>query len=146
MESEGFCQYLGRLAAIALIICTLVLAQDDAALAASASDPISINDCHVNNSRTYVSAYKPLALTFTNRRVVAADEIRFTVEYAGIKGHISDTGTFSQNIGIHHAFSAFNGSLYNGGRPKSCTVDYVHFKDGTVWTPQPSPAPTSAHH
>jgi len=146
MGSEGVGQSLGRVAATALVICASLFGMSGGAFAASPSDPISIDDCHINNNRAFVSAFRPLAITFTNRRSVAADEVRFTVEYAGKMGHVADTGTVSQNIGIHHAFNAFYGVPYSGFLPKSCTVDYVHFADGSVWTPQPLPAPMSAPH
>ncbi len=146
MESKGVPQYLCRSAAMALMVCTSMLAQRQPALAASLSDPVIINDCHINNSRAYISAYKPLAITFSNRRPIAADEVHFTVEYGAKTAHIVDTGTFSQNIGIHHAFDAFTGLLSYGFSPKRCTVNYVHFMDGTVWTPKPPPTATSAHH
>src|ERR1700674_3803677 len=135
-------QRLGRLAARALIVSGSVLALRTTAFAAS-SDPIRIDDCYVVNNRSYVSPYKSLVLTFTNRRAVPADEVHFTVEYAGKTAHITDTGIFSQNIGIHHSFSPFQGSRYHGKLPDSCTVDYVHYSDSTLWTPQ-SPAPTAA--
>ena len=144
MTSEGVFQHFGRIAATGLIAWAFI-GQAGTAYAASPLDPISIDDCHINNSRTFVSAYKPIAITFTNRRSTAADEVRFTVEYADRTAHFTDTGTFSHGIGIHHAFNAFYGLLYYGVIPKSCTIDYVHFTDGSVWTPQPSPAPTSAH-
>jgi len=138
-------QYRGRLAAVTLALCTSVLAQSNVALGASPSGPISINDCQISNYRAFVSAHKPLAITFANRRAVAADEVRFIVKYGDKTAHISDVGTFSQNVAIHHAFNAFDGQLYHGFLPERCTVDYVHFTDGSVWTPQPSPAPTSTH-
>lgn len=133
--AEGF-RTIRRMVALTLIAFGFGFGARDAVYA-STSDPISIDDCHINNSRSFVSAYKPLAITFTNRRTVAADEVRFTVDYAGRIAHVADTGTFSHNIGIHHAFNALYGSLYYGAIPRSCTVDYVHFADGSTWTPQP---------
>jgi hypothetical protein len=111
------------------------------ALAASSSDPIRIDDCHILDSRFY--AHRSLALTFTNRRSIAADEVRFTITYAGKMAQVADKGTFSPGIGIHHGFDAFPSALYYyyGFWPKDCVVDYVHYSDGSVWTPLPSSTP-----
>ncbi len=100
-----------ELAGITLLI-LFIFTQGGSALAASSSDPIRIDDCHILNSRFYGLSHQSLALTFTNRRPIAADEVRFTIEYGGRVAHIADTGTFSTNIGIHHAFDAFPPALY----------------------------------
>jgi hypothetical protein len=102
-------------------------------------NPIIIDDCHVNNTRSYISADRPVVLAFTNRQATPADEIRFTVEYAGRTEHIVDRGTFSENVRIDHAFSGFFNARYQGA-PPTCTVDYVEFRDGSIWTAAaPSP-------
>jgi hypothetical protein len=108
------------------------------ALENDALDPIAIDACRINNTRAYVSAYRPIVLTFTNRRAVPANEIHVTVEYAGRTEHIIDRGMFSQNIRIEHAFSGFYNAPYRGPWA-TCTLDYVEFQDGTVWSPA-SPA------
>ncbi len=124
-----------RLASILGLLIGFMLTQGGPALAASSSDPIRIDDCHIMNSRFYALSHRSLALTFTNRRLVPANEVHFTVEYAGRVAHITDTGTFSTNIGIHHAFDAFPSSLYYsyGSWPENCTVDYVHYSDSSLW-------------
>lgn len=96
-------------------------------------NPIIIDECRINNAHSYVSADRPLVLAFTNRRATPADEIRFTVKYGDRTEHIVDRGTFSQNVRIDHAFSGFYNERYQG-LPPSCTVDYVEFRDGSVWT------------
>ena len=105
-------------------------------MAASPADPIRIDDCHILSPRFF--ANKSLTLTFTNRRPVAADEVHFTVEYGGKVARITDKGTFSQDIGIRHAFDAFPAQLYYsyGFWPKDCSVNYVHYSDGTAWVPR----------
>ena len=126
---------------IVALVWGALLTQGTAALAITSINPVTINDCRISNTRSYVSAYKPIVLVFTNRRAVPADEVRFTVEYGGRTEHVSDRGTFSQNVRIEHAFSGFYNVRY-GSPPPNCTVDYVEFRDGTVWTPTPpSPAP-----
>jgi hypothetical protein len=88
-----------------------------------------------------VSAYRPVELVFTNRRATPADEIHFTVEYAGRAEHIIDRGTFSQNVRVDHAFNGFYNEPYRDS-PASCSIEYVEFRDGSVWrAAAPSPAP-----
>jgi hypothetical protein len=104
-----------------------------------AMNPIVIDECHITNTRSYVSADRPIAVAFTNRRATPAEEIRFTVEYAGRTEHVVDKGTFSQNVRVDHAFRGFYNERYQAV-PPSCTVDYVEFRDGSVWTATtPSP-------
>lgn len=123
------------------LLAVLWLAPDAKAFASAQSDPISIDACYIPRNRGY-TGFPSLALTFTNQRPVAADEVRFTIVYANKTAHVTDVGTFSQHIGIHHYFNSFENLLWNGFLPQSCTVDYVHFSDGTVWTPTVSPAKT----
>ena len=128
-----------QLASISGLLIGFMFSQGGSALAASSSDPIRIDDCHILNSRFY--AHRSLALTFTNRRTIAADEVRFTITYAGTMTRVTDTGTFSPGVGIHHGFDAFPSALYYyyGFWPKDCAVEYVHYSDGSSWTPRQSP-------
>jgi hypothetical protein len=121
-----------RVSILVLALWCAVLAQGAEALAVTSFNPIVIGECRIRNTRSYVSAFKPIELTFTNRRATPADEIRFTVEYAGRTEHISDVGTFSQGIWIDHAFNGFYNVRYRGPSP-SCSIDYVEFRDGSVW-------------
>lgn len=121
-------------------ICTIVLAvagallsQNAVGLAAAGTDPIRLDDCRITNTRSYVSAYKPITLSFTNLRASTADNIRFVVQYAGRTEHITDKGTFAQNVTVTHAFSGFYNSRYVGAAPSSCTVEFAHFLDGSTW-------------
>jgi hypothetical protein len=102
-------------------------------------NPVIIDECRINNTRSYVSANRPLVLAFTSRAATPADEIRFTVEYDGRTEHIVDRGTFSRDVRIDHAFNGFYNARYQGA-PPSCTVDYVEFRDGSIWAATaPSP-------
>jgi hypothetical protein len=53
---------------------------------------------------------------------------------AGRTEHITDKGTFAQNVAVTHAFNGFYSSRYLGATPSSCTVEYAHFLDGSTWT------------
>ena len=125
-----------QFASFLVLLIGFMFSQGGAALAASSADPIRIDDCHITNPRFY-GQRNSLALTFTNRRPVAAEEVRFAVEYGGRVAHIRDIGTFSTNVGVHHAFDAFPASryYYYGFWPRSCIVEYVRYSDGSVWTP-----------
>jgi len=103
-------------------------------------DPIDINECRIVANRAFVSAYKPIVLSFTNRRSTAANVVAFTIDYAGRTERIIDRGTFLQNIRIDHTFDGFFDVPYRGAAPSSCRVDFVGFSDGTAW-PAPSEAP-----
>jgi hypothetical protein len=134
---RGFVRIVGIVSAT----CYCLVLQSTAALAVSTLNPVVINDCHISNTRSYVSSYKPIELVFTNRRATPADEIRFTVVYGGRAEHIIDRGTFSQNVRVDHAFSGFYNAPYRDSAP-SCSIDYVEFRDGSVWMATvPSPAP-----
>jgi hypothetical protein len=132
---------LARIVGIALAVYYALLLQSTAALAITSFNPVVINDCRISNTRSYVSSYKPVELVFTNRRATPADEIHFTVEYAGRAEHIIDRGTFSQNVRVDHAFNGFYNAPYRDS-PPTCSIDYVQFRDGSVWRAAvPSPAP-----
>jgi hypothetical protein len=134
-----------RVAVLALIA-WCALARGAAALAVSPRTPVVVDDCRIANTRSYVSAYRPLMLAFTNRRATPAEEVRFTVQYGGHTEHIVDRGIFSQNARIDHSFNGFFNVQYRGPAP-SCKVDYVKFQDASVWTAGASsaaPEPTNS--
>jgi hypothetical protein len=118
---------------IALAAAGALLSQNVVGLAQTATDPIRLDDCRIMNTRSYVSAYKPITLSFTNLRASSADNIRFVVQYAGRTEHITDKGTFAQNVTVTHAFNGFYNSRYVGAALCSCTVEYAHFSDGSTW-------------
>jgi hypothetical protein len=108
-----------------------------------AVNPVVIEECRIDNTRSYVSADRPLVLAFTNRRATPADEVHVTVRYAGRTEHIVDRGIFSRDVRIDHAFRGFYNARYLAA-PPTCTVDYVEFQDGSTWTATaPSPAQSS---
>ena len=82
--------------------------------------------------------YTQVAITFRNRRAMPANEVQFIVVYDGRTAHITDRGTFSQNVAIDHAFNAFDFPVYYGLLPERCDVEYVRYSDGMTWTPSAS--------
>jgi hypothetical protein len=103
------------------------LLQPAAAKAATSLDSIEIDQCRIVASRAFVSAYKPIVLSFTNRWATPASVVGFTVVYAGLTERIIDRGTFVQNVRIDHTFDGFYDVPYRGPAPSSCRVDYVGF-------------------
>jgi hypothetical protein len=139
----GRWSYWARVAGFVLATGCALLLQPAAAKAAPSPGPVAIDQCRIVGNRAFVSAYKPIVLSFTNRRSTAANVVGFTVVYAGLTERIIDRGTFIQNVRIDHTFDGFFDVPYRGPAPSSCRVDYVGFSDGTTW-PSPSVAPASS--
>jgi hypothetical protein len=136
----GSRNYRARIAGLVLATGCALLLQPAAAQAATSPAPVAIDQCRIVGNRAFVSAYKPIVLSFTNRRATTAKVVAFTIDYAGLTERIIDRGTFVQNIRIDHTFDGFYDVPYRGAAPSSCRVDYVGFSDGTAW-PAPSAAP-----
>ena len=133
-----------RNASLALVVWCALLPQVTAALAVTSLSPVVIDDCRISNTRSYVSAFQPVVLAFTNQRATPANEVRFTVEYAGRTEHLVDRGNFSQNVRIEHAFDGFYNARHRDEAP-TCRVDYVEFEDASTWaatSPPPAPKPS----
>ena len=88
--------------------------------------------CYIEMSRGYVQPYRGIHIIFTNEGTVPADEVHFTVRYAGRTEHPVDKGIFSPHVRIDHAYPGFHNMLWRSLLPDSCTVDYVHFTDGSA--------------
>ncbi len=123
-----------RIAGLVLATGCALLLQPAAAKAATSPAPVDINECRIVGNRADVSAYKPIVLSFTNRRAIAANVVGFSIVYAGLTERIVDRGTFAQNVRIDHTFNGFYDVPYRGAAPSSCSVDYVGFPDGTAWS------------
>jgi hypothetical protein len=123
----GSWSYWARIAGFVLATGCALLLQPDAAMAATPLAPVDINECRIIGNRADVSAYKPIVLSFTNRRATAANVVAFTIDYAGRTERIIDRGTFTQNVQIDHAFAGFYNVRYRGPSPSVCRVDYVGF-------------------
>ena len=95
--------------------------------------PVQILQCTVNRHLGYVDPYQSVSITFVNHRDAQADEVHFTVLYAGRTAHIDDRGAFSKDIKIEHKFRAFWNVLFIGAEPTSCTADFAHFSNGDSW-------------
>jgi hypothetical protein len=123
----GSRSYRARIAGFVLATGCALLLQPAAAKAAPSPAPVDINECRIVGNGAFVSAYKPIVLSFTNRRPAAASVVAFTIDYAGRSERIIDRGTFIQNVRIDHAFDGFFDAPFRGPSPSSCRVDYVGF-------------------
>ena len=109
---------------------------------AASPEPVHTEGCRILNTKSYISAYKPIIISFTNERPVSADVVSFTIKYGERTERVTDKGVFSQGVRIEHAFNGFYNAQYRGPAPTGCTVDYVHFSDGSAWPAVPAPVPT----
>jgi hypothetical protein len=123
----GSRSYRARIAGFVLAAGCALLLQPTAAKAATSPASVDINQCRIVANRAYVSAYKPIVLSFTNRGLTAAKVVAFTIDYAGRIERIIDRGTFVHNVRIDHTFAGFFDVPYRGAAPSSCRVDYVGF-------------------
>jgi hypothetical protein len=109
--------------------------------AATPASPVQVESCSVQyNGNVLVGTTGKLVINFTNYGSVAADVVRFHVQYGDQGLFIRDVGTFSPGIEIQHKFSSFEGDmqlspLLTGQKPVTCTVAWSHFANGTIWPP-----------
>jgi hypothetical protein len=107
--------------------------------AATPASPVQVESCSVSyNGNVLVGTTGKLVINFTNYGTVAADVVRFHVQYGDQSLFIRDVGTFSPGIEIQHKFSSFEGDmqlspLLTGQKPVICTVAWSHFVNGTIW-------------
>ena len=103
--------------------------------------PIQVEDCVAGNDGNGLLAKSDgrFKIVFTNEGRVPADLVRFRVHYGDESFAIRDSGKFSPGVTITHVFKQRGGNVYSSPLFASaklrCTVDAVHFKDGSEWTP-----------
>jgi hypothetical protein len=106
-----------------------------------AGSPIQIEDCVAGNDGGALLAKSDgrFKIVFTNEGRVPADLIRFRVVFGDESFAIRDSGVFSPGVTITHAYKHRGGNVYSSplfaSAKLGCTVDAVHFKDGSEWTP-----------
>ena len=103
--------------------------------------PIQIEDCVAGNEGNGLLAKSDgrFKIVFTNEGRVQADLVRFRVDFGDESFAIRDSGRFSPGVTITHVFKQRGGNVYSSPLFASatlrCTIDAVHFKDGSEWTP-----------
>jgi len=98
--------------------------------------PISVQSCDVDAiGNPLLAKTGRLTIAFANDASNVADLVRFRVTFAGHEATVRDTGQFAPGVTIRHVFrdtAGYYGSPLFGSSPR-CTVESVHFIDGTTW-------------
>ena len=134
-------QMLSRVIVVVALVLGSFSATPAAAQSLPGNPPIEIKQCRIQNSRGFVAPYRSMLLTFLNRNDVAADEVRFNVQYNGRTEHVTDRGIFSRGAMIVHQLEGLWNAPFAGSAPTSCAIEHVHFQDGSSWE-APLPTPT----
>ncbi|MGZ3519207.1 MAG: hypothetical protein ACXVAM_18910, partial [Vulcanimicrobiaceae bacterium] len=118
----------------------------------NAGPPVEINECKLLYTGGWLmGSSSGMQVEFTNDTNQVADVINFRVTSGSQGGNIRDVGTFTPGIEIRHKYHAGDGQMMFSpifSHPHiNCSVESVHFKDGTVWradarvqAPEPTPA------
>lgn len=113
--------------------------------AAPPGPPIEIEDCKLlSRGGVLLSTTGILEIEFTNESAITANLIRFKISgNAGTYGYIREVGTFSPGITIVKRYKQTVGFLISPllvhNSNLRCSIDSIHFVDGTIWN-----APSSA--
>jgi hypothetical protein len=115
--------------------------------------PIEIDECKLLYSGNEVAGESAgVSLKFTDDSKLTADLINFRVTAGSESGMIRDVGTFSPGIEITHHYKEGSGHIMFSPLLShvhlDCSVESVHFTDGSVWqasaVPLQTPAPVAA--
>lgn len=109
--------------------------------------PIQIEDCVAGGTGGAIisESDRRFKVVFTNEGRIAADLIKFRIDFGTESLAIRDVGTFAPGVTITHVFKKRGGNIYASPlfapAKLRCSVDAVHFKDGSEWSP---PAATAS--
>jgi hypothetical protein len=136
--TDGRVQQMRRFAA-ALCVAAWVCA-GIASGAAGQSPPVAISVCSGGITSVELVEIASYDVTFRNTASVPADEIRFGARYGRHekRAEFDVKGVFPPGTDVsRHVRRTVSGGLFGYVSDKNdCTVDYVHFTDGTAWTRQ----------
>jgi len=109
-----------------------------------AGSPIQVEDCKLRtNGGLLLAKTGRLIIEFTNESALTADLVRFRITWgSNDAAFIRDQGSFGPGITVKHEFKQSAGALISPlfTHPNiTCSVESVHFKDGSQWT-RPAPA------
>jgi hypothetical protein len=106
--------------------------------------PVTISACSGGLSSFELVEIATYDVTFRNTAAVPADEVRLSALYGrrGKRATFDLTGLFPPSVDVsRHLRHTVSGGLYSFRSDKNdCVVDYVHFTDGSSWSP-PRPQP-----
>src|ERR1700730_4540546 len=109
--------------------------------------PVQIDVCSLRYAGGWiVGTSAGVEIKFTNNSKVTADVINFQVNSGDQGGVIRDVGKFSPGIEITHRYKEGDGQMMFApifSHPHiNCSVESIHFEDGTVWQAALAPTPT----
>ena len=114
-------------------------AQPAAAGRAPLPAPVTISVCSGGLSSFELVEFATYDVTVRNTASVPADKIRLSALYGrrGKRATFDLTGLFPPNADVsRHLRHTVSGGLYSFRSDKNdCVVDYVHFTDGSSWSP-----------
>ena len=106
---------------------------------APSTAPVTISTCSGGLSSFELVEIATYDVTFRNAGPVAADEIRLSALYGrrGKRATFDLTGLFPPGADVsRHLRHTVSGGLYAFRSDRNeCIVDYVHFTDGSSWSP-----------
>jgi hypothetical protein len=111
--------------------------------------PVEVEDCKLHYQGGLMLAKTgKLVIEFTNEGSVTADMVRFRIGWGtNDAAFIRDQGKFSPGVTVKHEFKQSEGALISPlfSHPNlQCSVESVHFMDGSIWTAQEEPAASAA--
>jgi membrane-associated protease RseP (regulator of RpoE activity) len=103
----------------------------------STGTPITVNDCSIlyfsnNLGQTFVAA-RGLKIEFTDESSKPADLVTFQVDGDLGTATIRDVAEIDPGVETTHRFRQFDRTRLWSRPNITCTVQAVHFTDGTVW-------------
>ena len=106
-----------------------------ASVARADGPPVSATINRIANQKGDEGQAHAIYMTFRNNAPVSANEVRFEVRQGRDVVAISDNGTFATGVDIAHRFANPNASFGSPWQSARVAVTYVHFTDGSTWTP-----------
>lgn len=102
--------------------------------------PIQIEECDTGTTGGLLVSRSNgnFKIAFTNEGTVAADLIRFAIDYGNERVFIRDVGQYDPGVTVTHTYRRRGGSVtsFLGSAKMTCSVAGTHFVDGTSWAPQ----------
>ena len=107
-----------------------------ASIARADAPPVSTTVNRIANQKGDEGQSRAIYMTFRNNAPVTANEVRFQVRQGQDVVELFDVGTFSTGVDITHKFANPNAAFGAPWQSARASVTYVHFTDGSSWTPQ----------
>ncbi len=123
---------------LAVAVLAGTAAASPAPAASAAPAPVAVTACRGGIASVELVEIASYDVTFRDTAAVAADEVRLSVPY----GRHGKTATFDVRAAFapgtdvtKHLRRTVRGGLYSYESDQNdCSVDYVHFVDGTSWS------------